>query len=325
MTRFYPLGPLVLVCALLSSCVVNRDRFSFVEYSRNPAKYNGGQAFQAWQPSDQLALAYSSNVVAIFRAKATGARVTRELSGSTQVAMSALAGTTAAFNFTKSGIAVLGLGSSLIPTFQGIFNAKGRAEAYADAVRLIETAQADYWSHNQKASDNELTQNGVTLIQRTQATIHVVEKTLSGRIPTIIDLQQATEPMSEVGAKTTQAGTAHNHIPATGKLPELREPTPPNPDGSQPAVASRSATTIQKSILGTSKKLTSDTLPPTVVAEMDKIDPKTKKPDPADPTKVIEAAPVYPRTRAGLNQLTAFTFDTTKLKDLEKAVEDATK
>ena len=197
------------------------DKFSFVEYSRNPSQYDAPGAAPRWGATDQQALQFSSNVARLLRAKATGARMTRDVSNSLQVSMAALAGANSAFGFSDRSLAVLGLGSALIPDVQGIFNAQGRGDAYLDAVRLIETAQGAYMAHNQQPSATELTQNGATLIQRTQASVHVVEKVLSGRVPTIVDLEQATEAMSDVGAFETNPGPAFNHIEPTGLGPTV--------------------------------------------------------------------------------------------------------
>jgi hypothetical protein len=130
------------------------------------------------------------------------------------------------------------------------------------------------------------------------------------------------------GAAGAASPITHMDAPVRGRIPELRKPTEGGEGEKPPTIASRSATEIQKTILAAAKKLPNDTLPATVMVEMDKIDPKIENQDPAfpdDSTKKIVTEPVYPRTRAGLNQLTAFTFDTAKLQALQKAVEDATK
>lgn len=225
---------LVLCCLLLAGCAA-KDHFSFIEQASKPELY-GDESKKAMALSDQDALRFSSNVVKILRARSRGARITREVSSTMQVSMAAVAGANAAFGMSESALAILGLGSALIPDFQGIFNAKGRAEAYTDAVRLIETAQNDYLAHNQAPQANLLTQNGVTLIQRTQASIHVVEKTLAGRIPGIVEMQQATEPMTEGGAVRTEAGTrVFNYIPPTGDArPKPAAPGPTAPPDLDP-------------------------------------------------------------------------------------------
>jgi hypothetical protein len=202
----------------LAACT-STDNYSFVGYGKQPSPA-GASNRETVVLNDQLALLYASNVATVLRCRFTGARITREISSSLQVILAGLAGAGAAFNFGESTLAVLGLGSAAIPEFQGIFNAKGRAECYQDAVRLIEEAQIDYLAHNQRPSPDYLTQNGVTLFQRVTSSIHVVEKTLAGHLPSVQDMQKATEPMSGDGAKKTSAGAkAFNLIPANGSAP----------------------------------------------------------------------------------------------------------
>ena len=137
-----------------------------------------------------------------------------------QVALAALAGAGAAFDYGASTVTALSLGSAGIPQLQQIFDAKGRAQTYQDAVRLIEEAEIEYLAHNPRPSDRELTPNGVTLFQRVSASIHVVEKTLAGNLPTVQDMRQATEPMTPIGALPFQAGDVPpNNISASAGIP----------------------------------------------------------------------------------------------------------
>jgi hypothetical protein len=206
----------------LAACT-STEKYSFIGYGKRPSAT--GPNLEAVVLNDQLALLYASNVATVLRCRFTGARITREISSSLQVILAGLAGAGAAFNFGKTTLAVLGLGSAAIPEFQGIFNARGRAECYQDAVRLIEEAQIDYLAHNQQPSSTALTQNGVTLFQRVTSSIHVVEKTLAGHLPSVQDMQKATERMSEAGATKTAAGaTPSNLIPANGSAPVQKLP-----------------------------------------------------------------------------------------------------
>jgi len=157
--------------------------------------------------SDALALNYADIVATSFRSQGNGLRVTREVSNSMQVTLAALGGAGAIFGFSDKTLAILGLGGSNIPAFQKIFSSAERATAYTGATRLIEEAIIEYLSFNQRPSDRELTQNGVTLIQRVTASVHLVEKTLTGSLATVEDLDKATEPMSPAGAIPTAAGS----------------------------------------------------------------------------------------------------------------------
>lgn len=222
-----PTRRLLIIISLLS-CLTNCTSLQRKSASGQTFSFvaTAGTRIPNIQLSDQKALIFSDNVASAFRTKAGTSRYIREASSSTQVTLAALAGASPTLNLSKSALAGLGFGSALIPDFQGIFNAKGRAEAYTDAVRLIETAQNEFLAYNQNPSATELTQNGVTLIQRTQASIHVVESTLAGRIPSVVDMKQATEKMSKDGAKETMAGESEavNHVTAEGELPTLRQP-----------------------------------------------------------------------------------------------------
>jgi hypothetical protein len=227
------------LCFALSACSTV-DHYSFIRYGETPDPTTQQFDPTAIPPlSDVLALNYASSVASILRCKFTGARIAREVSSTAQVALAALAGAGAAFNWSATTITALGLGSAGIPELQKIFDAKGRAQVYQDAVRLIEEAEIEYLALNQRPLPNVLTQNGVTLFQRVSASIHVVEKTLAGNLPSVQEMQKATEPMSKAGAVPTFAGDpAFNNLPANTNsaqsspppsLPRRFEPTTISP------------------------------------------------------------------------------------------------
>jgi hypothetical protein len=204
----------VVLCIALVGCVT--DKYSFIRYGQS-VDQSTGQYDARRNPvlTDVLALNYASSVVAILRAKYTGARITREVSSTAQLALAAASAYGAAFKYSASTLAVLGLGSAGIPELQRLFGAKERAQTYQDAIRLIEEAEVEYLSLNQKPSPTELTQNGVTLFQRVTASIHVVEKALAGNLPSVEDMHKATERMTSDGAVATDAGApAFNNLPA---------------------------------------------------------------------------------------------------------------
>jgi hypothetical protein len=210
----------LFLCFALTACTTV-DKYSFIRYGQTPDQTTNQFDPTAIPPlSDVLALNYASSVASILRCKFNGARIAREISSTAQVALAAFAGAGAAFHWSATTITALGLGSAGIPELQKIFDAKGRAQVYQDAVRLIEEAEIEYLALNQRPSPTVLTQNGVTLFQRVTASIHVVEKTLAGNLPSVKDMQQATEPMTETGATRTAAGsTPSNLIPASGRAP----------------------------------------------------------------------------------------------------------
>jgi hypothetical protein len=218
----FPTAIFLFLFLAFSGCATTDD-YSFVRYGQTPDPATH-QLDPTTVPalSDVLALNYASSVAAILRCKFKGARITREISSTAQVALAAAAGASAAFHYSATTVAALGLGSAGIPELQKIFDAKGRAQVYQDAVRLIEEAEIEYLSLNQKPSNSVLTQNGVTLFQRVTASIHVVEKTLAGNLPTVDDMKKATEAMSPAGAvKTTAGKPAVNNTPASGRVQKL--------------------------------------------------------------------------------------------------------
>jgi hypothetical protein len=202
------------VCVSFASC--STERYSFVDYGNQTDPRTGQPNYKReLQLNDALALSFASSIAELLRAKYTGARITREISSVAQLGLAAAAAYGAAFDYSKSTLAVLGLGSAGIPELQRIFGAKERAQTYQDAIRLIEEAQIEYLALNQSPSPKILTQNGVTLLQRVTASIHVVEKTLAGNLPSVEDMHKATERMSRKGAVETAPGDpVYNNLPA---------------------------------------------------------------------------------------------------------------
>lgn len=218
MTKVPKLAALGL-CIALAACTT--DKYSFVRYGQT-VDPNTGHYDSRYDPqlTDVVALNFASSVVTILRAKYTGARITREVSSTLQLGLAAAGAYGAAFEWSASTLAVLGLGSAGIPELQRLFGAKERAQMYQDAIRLIEEAEIEYLALNQRPSATILTQNGVTLLQRVTASVHLVEKTLAGNLPSAADMQKATERMSETGAKKTAAGaTPSNVVRADGSAP----------------------------------------------------------------------------------------------------------
>ncbi|HVF70984.1 MAG TPA: hypothetical protein VM940_05190 [Chthoniobacterales bacterium] len=221
-------GIALALCLTLAACA--SDRYSFIDYSQQVDPRTGvPNSARVLKLNDVLALNYASSVTALLRAKYTGARITREISSTAQIGLASAAAYGAAFSYSASTLAVLGLGSAGIPELQRLFGAKERAQTYQDAIRLIEEAEIEYLSLNQNPSSTMLTQNGVTLLQRVTASIHIVEKTLAGNLPTVEEMHKATERMSREGAVETSAGApAFNNRPANA-----------DPDAADAAAAAR--------------------------------------------------------------------------------------
>ena len=215
----------ILLMFVLGACTAPH---SFIRMGHPEAAANGRvDPLAKPQLSDTLALNYADAAATLLRAKYQGARIARQTSDITQLGLAAATGASAAFGYPARTIAWLGVGSVVVPELQRIIDAKGRAQAYQDAVRLIEEAELEFLSFNQDPSEEYLTQNGVTLLQRVTATIHLVEKTLTGQLPSIEDLNKATEPMSARGALRTAPGaTPLNNIPANPAAYRLPKKTP---------------------------------------------------------------------------------------------------
>lgn len=215
---------IVIMLSLTLAACTTTEKFSFTRLGQT-IDPNTGQLInpsEAPRLSDGLALNYASSVATALRAKFNGTRIANEVAGTLQVTLAAIAGAGAAFDFGSSAVAALGLSSAGIPQVQRIFMVQGRIEAYQDAVRLIEEAEIEYLAFNQSPSSTYLTQNGVTLFQRVSASVHLVEKTLGGRIPSLADTEKATEPMTQAGAVRTAPGLLPvNNIPANGTTPPV--------------------------------------------------------------------------------------------------------
>lgn len=165
--------------------------------------------------SDGLAINYAVSVERVMREKFAGNRITREVSATVQVALAALAGSSAAFNASNTTIAALGLGSAGIPELQRIFNAKGRAEVYKDAAQTIRRSLLEYRSHQPNPSGDELTPNGIVLIQRTYNAIDMVDAVLAGQMPSQMEMLEITEAMTSSGTNVHRPGdTPVNKISA---------------------------------------------------------------------------------------------------------------
>lgn len=141
------------------------------------------------------------------RTKFTGARISREVSNTAQVALSAFGGAAAAFHYSASTVAALSLGSAGIPELQRIFNAKGRAEVYKDAAQMIHRGILEYYTHNPNPPNNQFTPNGLILAQRVSAAIDMVDDVLAGRMPSQMEMIDSVEPMTPAGTRPHAPGT----------------------------------------------------------------------------------------------------------------------
>ncbi len=222
------------VCSLMASCGSgpNYYRPSFVEMARVPRTVkvldkNGKVVEVAVDSrtdrnaelrfSDQVAINYANEMINVLAPKFNRARYASNASATLQTASSGLVAGNAATKLGAQALSWLGVSNLLLPGIQGIFDAKGRSQAYLKAAYEIKSAINEYQSFNQNPSGSVLTQNGVTLVHRTDAAIHVVESFLAGEMPDPVKVRQMVEPMSTKGAVVTAAGSpVYNNISSSG-------------------------------------------------------------------------------------------------------------
>ena len=205
----------LLISVVLTGCA-SLDKYSFETFGR-PKERQEVHAMD--NRSDQLALIYADYVAQLLEGRATGSRVTRELSDSSLVAGGTLVGAQQTLAIAASSVAGIGIGMVIAHELQGVFNARGRSEAFADAAYLIRQAQSEYRQFNPNPSSNKLTENGAILVSRVDGALYAARKTLNGRMPALRDLQQATQPMTRAGANRTESGSPQTIFPAAGDNP----------------------------------------------------------------------------------------------------------
>ena len=199
----------------LAGCA-SLDKYSFETFGRPKQTLDNYNPEAGPARSDLLALQYADLVAQLLEGRSTGARLTREGSDSALVVGAALAAAQATLEISAETIAGIGLGTVILRELQGIFNARGRSEAFEDAAYLIRQAQSEYRQFNPNPSPDYLTANGAILVSRVNAALHATRKSLNGRLPGLLDLQQATQPMTREGARRTGSGTPQTMFPAAG-------------------------------------------------------------------------------------------------------------
>jgi hypothetical protein len=212
-------GAGLLVCIAFAACTT--QQYSYIQRAHQGTPKPGEIDYHATPALDDVvAINFANSVTMAMRSRLTGARISREVSNTLQIGLAAFGGAGAALGTSATTLTVLGLGSAGVPELQRIFNARDRAEAYRDAARLIDEAVLEYYSFNPSPREEQLTPNGVTLLHRTMAAIHMVEQSLTGQLPTLQDMAQATERMSAAGSVPHQQGDLPpNFINASGDAP----------------------------------------------------------------------------------------------------------
>jgi hypothetical protein len=222
----------VFFSVALAGCA-SLDKYSYETFRPNQTDPGAGVA-----RSDALALIYADYVAKLLEGRSTGARITREASDSSLAIAGIITTAHEALKISAETLAKMGVGVLIVRELQGIFNARGRSEAFADAAYLIRQAQAEYRAFNPNPSPTFMTENGATLVRRVDAALHAARKTLIGRMPALLDLKQATQPMSEAGASRIGPGTPNYLATATGDAPV---PTGVTKEDIQAAVAAEVA------------------------------------------------------------------------------------
>lgn len=181
--------------------------------------------------SDACVLRFADEVKTTLRERMNNARLARTGGGVIQVLTAAISamftGTTGASAVGTSTI--LSGVSAIIPDLSEAIGAKERAEAYSEGAMAIEDAQAFYLQEIAEAekdkdptaiSATKLTPPGAKLYGATVASIHVVEKALTGQIPTLEELQK----MKAASVKKPETPTA-----GVDNKPEASTTSPPAP------------------------------------------------------------------------------------------------
>lgn len=202
----------LLLCVALAGCA-SLDKYSFQTFGR--AK-QPSETYASNARSDELALIYADYVAQLLEGRSTGARITRELSDSSLAIATTLTAAHETLKITAETLAYMGTGVLIVREMQKIFNAQGRSEAFADAAYLIRQAQSEYRQYNPNPLPDRLTENGAILVSRVDGALHAARKTLNGRMPGLLDLQQATQPMTTDGAERESSGTPQTIFTASG-------------------------------------------------------------------------------------------------------------
>jgi hypothetical protein len=284
--RFFAL----FFCVALAGCA-SLDKYSFETFGR-PKQPPETYATKA--RSDELALIYADYVALLLEGRSTGARVTREISDSTLAVGGAFLAATETLEISAETVAGIGVGAVIIRELQKIFSAGGRSEAFADAAYLIRQAQSEYRQYNPNPSPDRLTENGAILVSRVDAAVHAARKSMNGRMPGLLDLKQATQPMTRDGARRESSGTPQTIFTASGELPVLRGPREPEPGKPDPKVGARLALLGLRNKFLEAEAKVNDPLPMEVISMMDALDP--------DPDEDGVETPKYPRTKKGLHE-----------------------
>lgn len=184
------------------------------------------------QPNDQRIVECAERVKMILRERYNNARLARTGGGAIQVLTAAvssiLTGVAGANAITAATI--LSGTSAIIPEMSEVIEAKGRAEAYTDALKTIERAEAAYLktiAKTQKGKINQavVTPAGAELYDKVRVSIAVMEARLSAQLPSIEELQKlVSKPLSLSGTEVkgwTKGSTARVFATSGGPIVQV--------------------------------------------------------------------------------------------------------
>jgi hypothetical protein len=203
---------------------------SLVQLARMRHAVQDGKAptddpFASYTIADIDVVNYADHVKAIFESKFTGSRFTGYFFSSAQSALAALSGIASLAATGGAASPALAFASAFTPDVAKLFNANGRTGAYQDAMAKIQQGEVDYLKARVAAEnptpddkadpalsarivpESELTNAGVTLYGVVTGNISVVEKFMSGQLPTLDEMKQAagqktdTEKAAKADAK----------------------------------------------------------------------------------------------------------------------------
>jgi len=147
---------------------------------------------------------YTDHVKSILRTKFTNARFARYTSATAQVGLAAASGIAAAFSAGTTVIASLAFGSAAVPQIGEIFNAKGRAGIYQDAVSKIEDAESAYYVLHPTPPTDTYTADADVLYKNVTGNIHTVEKMILGELPDLKAVEDANTKSKTPKTETTK-------------------------------------------------------------------------------------------------------------------------
>lgn len=234
----------LLACAMaLCSCV---SYPTLVETARESNGQPRDSLTVDYKITDKVVLNYTDSVKRLLASKCDRASLARYGSAATQTTLSTLAGAASTAGWATSTASGLGLGATYIFGLGNIIDAKGHSQAYEQALTAVQAAEANFYFYqlhmgfkpvngkmavdtsdvphvdeNEIPSDSKLTPDGETLYYRVTKIVKVLDDVLSGKIPNLEDLKDASgensgkAPLKPNDAPPSSAGGSGNGMRRT--------------------------------------------------------------------------------------------------------------